>query len=48
MFSVLLHLVGMPFPALTPSPLGPRQFGQFSARSEPDTKSNTKKRMTGV
>ena len=49
MFSVLLHLVGMPFPVLTPSPLGPRQAGQFPAWSEPDTKkSNAKKRMAGV
>ena len=48
-FSVLLHLVGMPFPVLTPSPLDPRQPGQFSARINPATKkNNTTKRMPGV
>ena len=47
--SVLLHLVGMPFPLLAPSPLGPRQPGQFPAWINPATKkNNTAKRMPGV
>jgi hypothetical protein len=31
MFSVALHFVGTFFSELMPSPLGPRQLGQFTA-----------------
>jgi len=37
------------FSGLMPSPLGPRQPGQFSAWTNPATKkNNTTKRMAGV